>query len=180
MRRILAAALIAATASAALAARPSHHAAPRPAAAPPWVLTPDGAGPLRIGMGERAAARALGVARLKHDIEEKGCFEAQAGRQRGVGLMFENGRLTVVSVYAPSPVKTAKGIGVGATEAEVRAAYPGLKAAPQAYDARPALDMTWLAPGGARGFKFTTTPKRRVAGVQAGEARSLGYMEGCL
>ena len=101
------------------------------AAAPPatsgragWRITPDGLGPVRIGMSRAEVTRVVG-APLRGDEITEGCIEMQPARGwRGIYFMFEEGRLTRISMSgAESGIATPRGIRVGASEAEVRRAY---------------------------------------------------------
>jgi hypothetical protein len=157
------------------------------AAAPPlaaqnsaWRLTPDGYGPIRIGMTRAEVTRLVG-APLEGEEYTEGCIETHAGRGwGGMWFMFEGGRLSRISVAERSRVTTPRGIGIGATEAAVRRAYPaGLVAEPHEYQSPPARYLTfWVRPE-VRGIRFETNESRRVATIHAGGS-SIQYVEGCL
>ncbi|HEX8192571.1 MAG TPA: hypothetical protein VF552_06685 [Allosphingosinicella sp.] len=158
------------------------------AAAPPatsgragWRITPDGLGPVRIGMSRAEVTRVVG-APLRGDEITEGCIEMQPARGwRGIYFMFEEGRLTRISMSgAESGIATPRGIRVGASEAEVRRAYGrGLESEEHTYQDAPALYLTyWTAPD-RRGVRFETDAGRRVTTIHAGGA-SIRYVEGCL
>ena len=72
-------------------------------AQPPWQLSVEGFGPVRIGMSAPEAAQALATD-LKGEPIESGeiCVEKVAANFPGVRFMFENGRLTRISVAKAS------------------------------------------------------------------------------
>ena len=145
-----------------------------------WVITPDGLGPLKIGMTLAQASKALG-ARLTidaHDSDAVSCSELDVPDKGGLGMMFENRRLTRIAVFKPSHLKTTLGIGIGSTEAEVKAKYKPLDDKPQAYDELPAKDLTWWATKDKRGIRFQTDTTKHVKAIFAGNS-AITYVEGC-
>jgi hypothetical protein len=157
-------------------------APPPAAAAPAWTLTPQGYGPVKIGMSRAQVSRALGVKlspRAEH--EEDACESGGAATLPGMIFMFEEGRLTRISLYDESRVRTPRGIGMGASEAEVRRLYggPALEEEEHTYVGAPGLYLTyWLVPGKS-GVRFETDEHRRVNAIHAGTS-SIRYIEGCL
>ena len=149
-------------------------------AQPPWRLTADGLGPVRIGMSQAQVSKALKTRLTGEAVEDENvCVEKEARSLRGVGFMFENGRLTRISIWKPSRTKTQRGITIGATAADVRRAYGrGLKAETNYYEDKPAEYLTyWTAPG-KRGIRFETGTDRRVYVIHGGTS-SIQYVEGC-
>jgi len=150
------------------------------AAAPAPVLTPQGFGPIRIGMSERAAAKTAGVRIAKDDgVDTFECRIDKVRGQPGVYAMAERGVITMIGVREPSRVRTDRGLGLGSREAEVRRAYgPALKVATAAYLEEPAHDLTFWEPGGRRGILYETDDHGRVTWIRAG-SRSIELIEGC-
>jgi hypothetical protein len=150
------------------------------AAAPRWPLTVDGWGPVRIGMSQAQVARVLKTRLTGQAIEDEDtCVEKGSSKYPGVFFMFEGGKVTRVSVSEPSRVRTPSGIGIGATAAEVRRAYPkGLHAETHEYLDRPAEYLTFWTIPNKRGVRFETDLKRRVQVIHAGTG-SIQYIEGC-
>lgn len=135
-------------------------------------------------MSVREAAKAFSMSALPKrdpDFEEE-CWEFQAGPQHpGVYGMVSNGKLVRLSINEPSTLKSNRGVGVGASEAEVVKAYAGkLKVEPHAYEDKPAHYLTSRTPDRRYAIKYSTDNKRRVQGIDAGLAEPVGYIEGCL
>jgi hypothetical protein len=143
-------------------------------------LTVDGLGPVRIGMTQAEVARALRSKLVGQALDDENvCVEKHSPGLAGVYFMFEERRLSRISVAAPSRVSTPRGIRVGATAAEVRRAYPkGLQAEPHEYLELPAEYLTFWTIKDKRGVRFETDLKRRVQTIHAG-GPSIQYIEGC-
>jgi hypothetical protein len=146
-----------------------------------WPLTPDGWGPVRIGMSRVEVEKVLHVRLRGEPIEPpESCVEmVPKGPDQGIWFMIQQHRLTRISIAAPSRVTTPRGIGVGASAAAVRRAYGrGLKAERHYYEDRPAEYLTFWTVPGKRGVRFETDSKRRVQVIHAGDD-SITYVEGC-
>ena len=93
--------------------------------------------------------------------------------------MFLDGKLSRISVVEPNRIATPRGIKVGATADEVRAAYgEKLQAEPHHYVGEPAEYLTyWLKPN-VRGVRFETDAQRKVQTIHAGND-SIQLIEGC-
>lgn len=192
--------LFAAAALAAAVCAGGVQAQPR-AAANVQTITPEGLGPVRIGMTAQVALRALGRGwRLEDPLEPgdaNGCRYIGNGHPEttSVSYMVENMRVTRIETGAPesgpaAPIASERGIRVGATEADVRRAYPrGLVSEAHAYEERPAAYLTYWTRGAprraggdpaadARGIRFVTDNHRRVTAILAG-GPSIQYIEGC-
>ena len=151
------------------------------------LITPDGWGPLRIGMtraevvalaGEDANPNAVG------GPDPQSCDEFQPEKApRGVLVMIENGVLTRISVSRNSDIRTAEGLGVGDPAARVLAEY-GSKARvdPHKYSPSPAQYITiWrdtVADAARRGIRYEIDGNGAVAHVRGG-GPSIEYVEGC-
>jgi hypothetical protein len=144
-------------------------------------LTPDGWGGAKIGMTRAQVERALHV-RLKGEAidDEKTCIEmTPTGPDRGIWFTFEDYKLTRVSISSPSKVRTRRGIGIGASAAQVRQAYGrALKAENHHYEDLPAEYLTYWTVRGKRGIRFETSGNRRVQTIHAGTS-SIELVEGC-
>jgi hypothetical protein len=167
-------------------------APPPPASAP--ALTAEGFGPLRIGMSRAEVVKALGEdsdpeAEGGPDPERCDMFRPERAPE-GMLVMIEDGRLTSVSLIEGSTVRTDRGLGLGATAAEVKAAYgKALRAGPHKYEEAPAEYLTaWArdpprderseAAPTARGIRFEVGARGNVQSISAG-GPSIEYVEGC-
>jgi hypothetical protein len=152
------------------------------AGGPAWKLTPDGWGPVKIGMTQSQVSNRLKAGLKGEPIEdEQTCVEKVAANDTYPGLifMFQDGRLTRISVGEPSKVTTPRGIGVGTGAAAVRRAYGGaLKAEPNHYEDLPAEYLTFWTVQKKRGVRFETHADRRVYVIHAGD-ESIELIEGC-
>ena len=147
-------------------------------AAPAWVLTPDGLGPLRIGMTVKQARAALGREMASDDEFSESCKPYGVTGLEGLGLIFADGRLDSIDINLKAPWRTAAGIGLGDTEAAVRKAYGrAIVRTKNAYEDPPAAYLTIKGRHG-RGIKFTTDSHRRIEAIDVG-GESISYIEGC-
>jgi len=147
----------------------------------PWPLTPTGYGPARIGMTRAQVEQALGVALQGEPIDsETSCIEMVPVRgDTNIVFMFLERRLSRIAVVNESRVRTPRGIGIGATAAQVRRAYPtGLLAEEHTYTGAPAEYLTFWVRRERSGVRFTTDENRRVDTIIAGNG-SIQYIEGC-
>jgi hypothetical protein len=165
-------------------ASPPEPAVAGPAAAPEArtelvaVLTPEGYGPVRIGMTEAEALRALGPGAGGASGASDDCHHLSTGPQPANLLyMVERGKVTRVTIHRDSTVKTDRGIGVGDTAQQVQAAYPGLVVEPHKYVEGAQSLTAWTVPD-SRGVRFETDAKGVVTDVHAGDA-TIQYVEGC-
>jgi hypothetical protein len=148
------------------------------------VLTDRGLGPVRLGMSLEAAGKALGR-RLKVDGGADCAVARRAdGRDGDVTYMAEKDVITRIDVGrakagARASAVTAAGVGLGASEAQVRGAYgPRLKIEPHPYDEKGHY-LRVEDPGKQRGIIFETS-RGRVTSFRAGLYPALDYKEGCL
>lgn len=149
---------------------------------PAWKLTPAGWGPVRLGMTRQQVSNVLKAGLEGEAFDNEGtCLELIASNETypGMYFMFLDGKLSRVSVGSPSLVTTPRGIGIGASADEVRAAYgEKLQAEPNHYLQLPAEYLTyWLKPNKS-GVRFETDAQRKVETIHAGND-SIQYIEGC-
>lgn len=150
-------------------------------AAAALALTPDGLGPVRIGMSKAEVEAALGrrfAPAPDGDIGMEGC-ELYALEEAGPTYMFEAGRLTRISVDGPGAPRTQAGAGVGDAEARVLALHPEAIRTPHTYADPPAAYLTVWDKVRERGYNFETDETGVVRMLHAGRA-SIVYVEGCL
>lgn len=166
------------------------------------VITPEGLGALRIGMSQTEALATLGSGWVLDDPidDPNGCRtigQGTADDRGAVYVMLDAGRVVRVSVSGmgdnrrSTTVRSDRGVGLGATEDEVRRAYGDqLQAEGHRYLGPTAQYLTvWTrgAPASAdvltedpaaRGIRFVTGDDRRVQEIHAG-GPAIQYVEGC-
>lgn len=163
----------------------------------PTLLTAEGFGPLRIGMSRAEVVKAMGDDANPEAVggpDPEACDEFFPARgPKGLLVMIEQGKLTRISLVRESEMKTDRGLGLGATPDQVRAAYGprGTVTEPHKYAPPPGEYITFWSgprpvhgPDGtrnptARGIRYVIEQNRRVAQIHAGEP-SIEYVEGCL
>lgn len=146
-------------------------------------ISPDGFGEIHIGISLAEARRTLGNALAALDAldDPDRCasvaYTTIDGQQ--LLLMFEGSRVTSVYAGGAAPsVRTPEGVGVGSTDAEVRAAYPTATEEPAKYDDPPAHNLIfWRAPNES-GLRFEIGSDSKVTAINAG-GPSILYVEGC-
>lgn len=146
-------------------------------AAPAWKLSPDGFGPLKIGMRFSEARRVAGK-RLKPTPPPQGnpqCDQMLLPGHPGVSLMFVDGRLQRVDIYKPG-IRTTRGAAPGDAVRKVRQAYPGLTATPHKYAG--GEQYLTLGPSGGHALRFQTG-KGRIDRIYGGRWQEVQLVEGC-
>ncbi|MGZ5182843.1 MAG: hypothetical protein ACXWC2_20385 [Ramlibacter sp.] len=147
----------------------------------PWIVTFDGAGPLRFGMSFDQVNALLGHKLQRTppaQLASTECdqIELDGVGHRGIWLMFVRDVFKRVDVSAGA--RTAAGIAPGDPVRRVRAAYRHVAEAPRPY-AENELSLTVGAPDGRHALRFETE-KGSVAIIFAGEAGPVQWIEGCL
>jgi hypothetical protein len=156
------------------------------------VLTPDGIGPLKIGLTKDEVIAAAGDTRTPDaaGIPGSECSEFQPQRAPdGLWVMIEAGKLTRITVGEMSTLKTDKGLGLGDPADAVKTAYGAeAKTTPHKYQGAPAEYITWWTGGPrsephvqdetARGIVYEIDGTGKVGAIHAG-GPSIQYVEGC-
>lgn len=143
-------------------------------------LTPDGYGDIRIGMTVAEVANTVGGRLSVKDqaYDPNDCQRRTTPIHPGMELWFSNGRLTHVDISEGSPVRTPRGIGVGATAAEVRRLYPGIQSEEAMHDNPPAENLIWWVVPERKGVIFRINELGRVWAIAAGSG-GLGGSRSC-
>jgi hypothetical protein len=98
----------------------------------------------------------------------------------GVYAILEEGEVRRITVGGQSKLELTEGIGIGASEAEVRAAFPGFREEPHKYVGPPAKYLTAPdATGGDPALRFEINREGKVGLMHVGRMPVLGYVEGC-
>ncbi len=152
------------------------------------LITPDGWGPLRIGMTREQVVQAAGEDAQPNAVggpDPQACDEFRpSNAPDGVLVMIENGVLTRISVSRNRDIATPEGIRIGDPTSAVLARY-GARAQvqPHKYVEPPAKYLTvWdsAATGTERrGIRYEISREDEVVHIRAG-GPSIEYVEGCL
>lgn len=142
------------------------------------VLTFQALGAVRVGATVAEAERALGM-RLApdRDIPPAECHYVHNQRELpGAALMVLDDRIVRADVYQPGP-RTAEGIEVGSSEADVQVAYPGV-----VIEVHPYLEEGHVlrveGDDGVHAMAFETDGEV-VTSFRAGERDAVAAIEGC-
>lgn len=152
------------------------------------LITPDGWGPLRIGMTREQVVQAAGEDAQPNAVggpDPQACDEFRpSNAPEGVLVMIENGVLTRISVSRNRDIATPEGIRIGDPTSAVLARY-GARAQvqPHKYVEAPAKYITvWDSPVSGterRGIRYEISREDEVVHIRAG-GPSIEYVEGCL
>lgn len=163
-----------------------------PDAASSAALTPQGYGPLKIGMTQAEVDAAVGPPPANAaEAEPSECRQYHPPRApEGLLVMTEKGVLTRLTATKGSTIKTADGVGVGDDGEQLKVRYgASARFGPHKYEAAPAgyltlwpgaenLLGTYVSDPAARGLVFEIGGDGKVAFIQAG-GPSIQYVEGC-
>lgn len=139
-------------------------------------LALEGLGDLVVGKPVPAGS---GFAARGTQVPDSNCKTVSSPDYPGVYAISEGegGPIRRITVGQGSDVKLVEGIGVGATEREVLAAFPGFRSSPHKYVAAPGKYLT--QPGNDPRLRFEIGRDGRVNLIHVGLMPQLGYVEGC-
>ena len=108
-----------------------------------------------------------------------GCRTVSSPDYPGVYAITDgrNGQVRRITVGQRSDVKLIEGIGIGSTEKDVLAAFPGFRATPHKYVEAPAKYLQ--QPGNDPRLRFEIGQDGKVSLIHVGLMPQLGYVEGC-
>lgn len=142
--------------------------------ASPETLTLEGLGDLTVGQPVPAGSR---FAERGAQVPGAGCKALSNPAFPGVYALIEEGTVRRITVGQRSDVKLIEGVGVGSTEQQVLAAFPGFRSTPHKYASAPAKYLT--QPGNDPRLRFEMGENGRVSMVHVGLMPQLAYVEGC-
>jgi hypothetical protein len=140
------------------------------------MLALEGLGALRIG----EAVPAGSPWRSRGAQIPGSCLTISSPEFPGAYAIVEDGKVRRITVGESSKVTLVEGIGSGASEAKVRAAFPSFREEPHKYVEKPAKYLT--APNAASGnsaLRFEIGLNGKVSLMHVGTMPALGYVEGC-
>jgi len=162
--------------------------APPPAASSD-TLTTEGLGPIRVGRTIAEVTAAWGAPE-RALTDENGCNVFHPARApQGVLVMTEEGKVSRVSLTRDATVTTDKGLKLGATAAEVKAAYgAAAQSSPHKYQSAPAEYIAvwnggprtepYVQDAAARGVVYEVGSDGKVTAIHGG-GPSIQYVESC-
>ena len=144
-----------------------------------WHVTPRGFGPVDAGMRLSEVATVLGVPTTAGGRDEACTIIQSVALPAGVSFMVVNDVVARVQVDSGTVV-TEEGVGIGTSEAQVKAMYGGrVTATPHKYTAGRYLTVRSAAPADS-GFRLLfETDGKQVTRYRAGRMPEVQWVEGC-
>ncbi len=156
----------------------ASHQPPRSSLDRGLFVSPDGFGPVKVGMTLPQASQALGVRVTADAGHDGGCYYASPeGGFKGVAFMMSGPRIVRIDVRS-SRYATDRGARVGDSEARIKRLYRGeYKVSRHKY-----FEAGRYIEVGAEGGRYLLlfeTDGRRVTTYRVGRPEQVGYVEGC-
>jgi hypothetical protein len=170
---------------------PSPKSSPKPSPSPTKPKLTDqsklvinGIHPVRIGMTVKEATQAAGLpaqSKGTHPTNPSCAFYQFVGGAKGLSLMTINNRIVRIDIGQDSAITTRSGAGIGSTEAQIQALYPGqIEVTPHPYQGgryltfvpRSAADSNYR-------LIFETDRQGKVTAFRSGQLPEVGWIEGC-
>jgi hypothetical protein len=140
------------------------------------VLALEGLGDLKIG--QPLPKNSTWAVRGAQTSE--GCRTVSSPDYPGVYGILSDNKIERITLGQRSDVKLAEGIGVGATEADVKKWFAGFQAEPHKYEDAPAKYLTAPnAQSGSSALRFEIGSNGKVAMIHVGIMPVLAYVEAC-
>ncbi|WP_062114002.1 hypothetical protein [Sphingobium herbicidovorans] len=144
--------------------------------ADPKVLALEGLGDLMIG---EPVPKGSGWAERGAQIGDA-CRTVTSPDYPGAYAIVTDGKVQRITLGQRSPAKLAEGIGVGASEADVRKWFAGFREEPHKYEEAPAKYLTAPnASSGSSALRFEIGHDGKVKMIHVGLMPVLAYVEGC-
>jgi hypothetical protein len=143
-----------------------------------WVVTPEGAGPARIGMSMTELLPHLGSGTDTAGIDEYCDYVAIPAAPDSIGFMVVERRLARIDVYS-GETATEAGARVGDTEERIETLYPGVRRIPHKYTGGFYLVVLPDAPADTLSRVVFETDGQIVTRYRAGIWPPVEYVEGC-
>lgn len=166
--------------------RPAPRPTPEPEPEPLSSRSPvviDGIGAVRVGMTIAQAEAAAGIPiRSAGDSPSESCRYFEPQGIEGLAFMVTEGRIARVDVVRGSRITTLSGAGIGNTQAEIEAMYPGqIEVSPHEYV--PGGHYLTFVPNDAadRNYRlvFETNENGVVTQFRSGKLSEVTWVEGC-
>ncbi|HHF7346186.1 hypothetical protein [Legionella feeleii] len=148
-----------------------------------WQLSPEGFGPIQIGMtlkqAEQVAGMKFGSTKPEVDqAEDESCFYVSLKGTQGLSFMISGDKIVRINITSSS-FSTSKGARIGDSEAQVQALYAGkLEVEPHHYDQNGHY-LTLIETLKDRAIRFETDAKV-ITQIYSGRNQETHYVEGCL
>jgi hypothetical protein len=146
-------------------------------------LTVNGLGPIRVGMTVDEAIRAAGVPlESSGDEASPGCeFYEPKDNSANIAFMVVDGRVVRADAWRGSPVTTPSGLGIGSTEAQIQAKFPGqIELEPHEYiEGNYVIFVPKDASDRNYRIVFETDAAGRVLQLRSGKLPEVMWVEGC-
>lgn len=141
-------------------------------------LTPDGIGPVKIGMTVEEVRSMIGPIEDDNTKDQSCYFITPLRGPRGITFMIIDNRVARVDVIENSPILTDRGIGIGVSEAQIKKAYgENVEIGPHFYTDGHYVRVS--APESKRLMLFETE-NGLIDTYRAGESYAVNFVEGCL
>jgi hypothetical protein len=170
---------------------PSPKSSPKPSPSPAKPKLTDqsklvinGIHPIRIGMTMKEATQAAGLPAKSegtHPTNQSCAFYQFVGGAQGLSLMTIDNRIVRIDIGQDSAITTRSGAGIGSTEDQIKALYPGqIKVTPHPY--RGGHYLTFVPKSAADSnyrLIFETDRQGKVTAFRSGRLPEVGWIEGC-
>jgi hypothetical protein len=156
---------------------------------PPFAVSEDGFGPVKLGMTVAVAEKLLGVELKKDDyLDHEECrYHTPVQGYRGLSFMTSLGKVVRIDVFGstdpkqPVSIATQEGAKTGDTEKRVLALYRGrIKVGPHFYRGLPSHYLRVYDSAGKVRLIFETNDEGFITSYRAGHEPEVEYVEGCV